>query len=118
MQTTVLHWTCATLHAIRGNDAEVLCRLVNIAGQKAKGLDATTRRNGQKDWVTWLNRGTPKSDAKGLKPTKRAFLYVKGPTGWAKPMIASQQLEDDIPDLDLPCEGKPPDWAIEEKRVW
>ena len=87
-------WLAATINAIYTGNAGVASSLVQMARAKAHRLDEAQRKSENITFQRWLNGEGPK----GVPPSKRAFQYMRGVSGWARSPKGAQALNDETPD--------------------
>ena len=108
-------WTLAIRHALFGNDIPALIKMCSIADAKAKSLELLTRKECSNKWRNAL------SDCRvpGCKlPSRLAYRWIKGPSGFAISPIceveAAQKLNDEF---EIPVEKYPSSVALKSHEV-
>ena len=71
-------------------NAHQLSSLVKLARIKSDKIVAAANAHASKEWGAWLRGAAPTSNVQKDHPTKRAFVFVRGPTGWAHSPIGTQ----------------------------
>lgn len=90
-------WLGAALNAVSARCFGHLGLLVSVAREKAFHLDHVARNAATKDWERWICGASVQENSSaslGRQPTKRAFLYVRGSTGWVKSPKGDPRYED------------------------
>ncbi len=87
-------WCIAFATAVQTRVTDRIRGLCRIARLKADRHDRATRKHMDAGSKTWLNGGRP-SIAGPSAPTKRAFHFVRGVTGWTKSPLGLQPAEID-----------------------
>ncbi len=86
----------ALINTIQQHSPQIAYRLAVIARLKAEGQDRKARSRDATDWNQWLKGGVTTN--RNCSGTRRAFLFIRGPTGWTKPTIGTQHEDDAIPE--------------------
>ena len=105
-------WLVAAMGAWSSGDLDALLQLVRVARGSARRADDARRRQRRKEWATWLSGGLPLGPGGRIPITKRAFLYVRGASGWSRSPVDDDSHNGGVPgEADLE-EGQP------EERWW
>ena len=117
-------WLDVTLSAVFARCFDQVHSLVCIARDKAVCLDVAARSDAIKEWQRWVRGSDSQSSnlarSTCWKPTKRAFLYVRGSTGWVKSPKGDPMYEEGcVAEEDLTGEQyEVDDLVCRTGRVW
>ena len=108
-------WIASVCWASASGNVVAISALVAIARRQAAQLDGHTRTQQNKAWEVWLHGDGEK---RGLQPTKRAFLYVRGAVGWTRsPLAVAEDYDEAIPCEDIEVTARDVEHAS-FSRVW
>lgn len=117
-------WLFAAMAALWDGAPDRLIVLARIARLKAawhQRHQKAEKTHRSKEWTRWLSGGMPREAGAPYRPSKRAFLFVRGATGWMRSPIAARasgSLEVDGDESDL-VEASDIDTAVGcRSRLW
>ena len=92
-------WASSLETAVAALDAEWVDRLGEVATKHGQKQCSRNRSKQHALWVQHFRHGGPRL-ASGYAPTRRAFQYARGPTGWTPAPVAAASCEDEIPEIE------------------
>ena len=89
-------WVERLERALKSGDKKSALSLVGAANILAKQLETDTKADRMKEWRNAI--GATGDDGAARTPTRLAYRWLKGLTGWSKSPLGPQSCNDSVPD--------------------
>jgi len=115
-------WLHIAAFVVGAADVVAIRRHAASGVAKAAALEAHARNRRLADWKMTLIKPGPNGDAASSTPSRRAYQWIRGATGWSKSPIADAALNDAVLECQALEEDVAPAHLLEDTaspaRVW